>query len=169
MSFDRKYLVWALGYAVAGMCVGLYMGASGNHGEMVAHAHILLIGFAVSLFYGLIHKLWLARPQNDRARTVHPPPGLNARRVARPLAALRGRTAGRHGWPGAWNCVRRSTGRRTADAVHGGQGGRRASVTIAEAGPADLAGTQSGNLSSRSIARKRGSERRGSNSGSVFR
>lgn len=24
MSLDRKYLIWALGYAVAGMCVGLY-------------------------------------------------------------------------------------------------------------------------------------------------
>jgi hypothetical protein len=68
MSFDRKYLVWALGYAVAGMSVGLYMGASGNHGEMVAHAHILLIGFAVSLFYGLIHKLWLPRPPRTIAR-----------------------------------------------------------------------------------------------------
>jgi hypothetical protein len=68
MSFDRKYLVWALGYAVAGMCVGLYMGASGNHGEMVAHAHILLIGFAVSLFYGLIHRLWLPRPPSTIAR-----------------------------------------------------------------------------------------------------
>jgi hypothetical protein len=68
MNFDRKYLVWALGYAVAGMSVGLYMGASQNHGEMVAHAHILLIGFAVSLFYGLIHKLWLPRPPRTMAR-----------------------------------------------------------------------------------------------------
>ena len=68
MNFDRKYLVCALGYAVAGMCVGLYMAASQNHGEMVAHAHILLIGFAVSLFYGLIHKLWLPRPPRSVAR-----------------------------------------------------------------------------------------------------
>jgi hypothetical protein len=68
MNFDRKYLVWALGYAVAGMSVGLYMGASQNHGEMVAHAHILLIGFAVSLFYGLIHRLWLPRPPRTMAR-----------------------------------------------------------------------------------------------------
>ena len=68
MSFDRKYLVWALGYAVAGMSVGIYMGASQNHGELVAHAHILLIGFAVSLFYGLIHKLWLPRPPRTMAR-----------------------------------------------------------------------------------------------------
>jgi hypothetical protein len=68
MNFDRKYLVWALGYAVAGMSVGIYMGASQNHGELVAHAHILLIGFAVSLFYGLIHKLWLPRPPRTMAR-----------------------------------------------------------------------------------------------------
>jgi len=68
MNFDRKYLVWALGYAVAGMSVGIYMGASQNHGELVAHAHILLIGFAVSLFYGLIHKLWLPQPPRTLAR-----------------------------------------------------------------------------------------------------
>lgn len=59
MSFDRKYLIWALGYLVAGICVGLYMAASENHRELVAHAHILLIGFAVSFFYAIIHKLWL--------------------------------------------------------------------------------------------------------------
>lgn len=61
MSFDRKYLIWALAYAVAGMCLGLYMAGSGNHGQMVAHAHILLIGFAVSFFYAIIHRLWLPR------------------------------------------------------------------------------------------------------------
>jgi hypothetical protein len=68
MNFDRKFLIWALSYAVAGMCLGLYMAASKNHGELVAHAHILLIGFALSLFYGLIHKLWLPRPPKTVAR-----------------------------------------------------------------------------------------------------
>lgn len=67
MSFDRKYLIWALGYAVAGMCVGLYMAESGNHGQLVAHAHVLLIGFAVSFFYALIHKLWLPQPGRNLA------------------------------------------------------------------------------------------------------
>src|SRR5215467_13661471 len=62
MTFDRRYLIWSLGYAVAGMCVGLYMAATQNHAEFVAHAHILMIGFAVSFFYGLIHKLWLPQP-----------------------------------------------------------------------------------------------------------
>lgn len=62
MSFDRKYLIWALAYAMAGMCLGLYMAGSGNHGQLVAHAHILLIGFAISFFYAIIHRLWLPQP-----------------------------------------------------------------------------------------------------------
>ena len=62
MNFDRKFLVCALLYAIAGMSLGIYMAASENHGELVAHAHILLIGFVVSFIYGIIHKLWLAQP-----------------------------------------------------------------------------------------------------------
>ena len=62
MNFDRKYLVCALLFAIAGISLGIYMAASDNHGELVAHAHILLIGFVVSFIYGIIHKLWLAKP-----------------------------------------------------------------------------------------------------------
>jgi hypothetical protein len=74
MNFDRKYLIWALAYAVAGMCLGLYMAASQNHGQLVAHAHILLIGFAVSFVYAIIHRLWLAKTGKTVARvqfTLH--------------------------------------------------------------------------------------------------
>lgn len=69
MGFDRKYLVWALAYAVIGMGVGIYMAASKNHGEMVAHAHILLVGFVLSFVYGLIHRLWLQQPRKVIALT----------------------------------------------------------------------------------------------------
>lgn len=62
MNLDRRFLIWALGYAAVGISLGLYMAASQNHGELVTHAHILLIGFVVSLVYGIIHKLWLDRP-----------------------------------------------------------------------------------------------------------
>lgn len=62
MNFDRRFLIWALGYAAVGISLGLYMAASQNHGELVAHAHILLIGFVLSLVYGIIHKLWLGKP-----------------------------------------------------------------------------------------------------------
>ena len=69
MGFDRKYLIWALGYVVAGMSVGIYMAASKDHGQLVAHAHILLLGFVVSFVYGIIHKLWLPQPGKTLATT----------------------------------------------------------------------------------------------------
>ena len=62
MSFDQRYLLFALAYVAVGMCLGIYMGISQNHGQLVAHAHILLVGFVVSFVYGIVHKLWLDRP-----------------------------------------------------------------------------------------------------------
>jgi len=62
MNLDRRYLVWSLCYAVAGMTLGIVMAATQNHSELVTHAHVLLIGFVVSFLYGLIHKLWLRQP-----------------------------------------------------------------------------------------------------------
>jgi hypothetical protein len=62
MSMDRRFLAWSLGFAVVGLLLGIYMAASGNHSELVAHAHILLIGFVVSFIYALIHRLWLRQP-----------------------------------------------------------------------------------------------------------
>lgn len=61
MGYDRKYLLWALAYAVAGMGLGVVMGASHDHSQHVTHAHILLVGFVTSLAYGIIHKLWLVQ------------------------------------------------------------------------------------------------------------
>lgn len=61
-NFDRKYLVWALCYAVAGMGLGIYMGESGNHAQFVAHAHIMLVGFVTSLIYAVIYRLWIPVP-----------------------------------------------------------------------------------------------------------
>jgi hypothetical protein len=68
-SFDRSYLIWALGYAIAGMGLGIYMGASGNHGQFVSHAHIMLVGFVTSLIYAVIHRLWLTAPSRSLATT----------------------------------------------------------------------------------------------------
>lgn len=59
MGFDRKYLVSALGFAVLGMILGIVMAASHDHSQHVTHAHLLLVGFVVSMMYGIIHKLWL--------------------------------------------------------------------------------------------------------------
>lgn len=62
MNLDKKFLVWALSFAVVGLVLGIYMAASKNHGELVTHAHILLIGCVVSFIYAIIHKLWLEKP-----------------------------------------------------------------------------------------------------------
>lgn len=62
MSFDRKYLLWAMGYAAIGICLGIFMAASHNFAEREAHTHLLLVGFVLSLSYGIIHKLWLDAP-----------------------------------------------------------------------------------------------------------
>ena len=56
---DKKFVLSGFGYAIAGMALGIYMAASKDHGHMVTHAHIMLIGFVVSFIYGLCHKLWL--------------------------------------------------------------------------------------------------------------
>jgi hypothetical protein len=59
MSYDKKYLMWGMSYAVAGMGLGVFMGASHVHTQHVTHAHILLVGFVTSILYAVIHKLWL--------------------------------------------------------------------------------------------------------------
>jgi len=62
MNVDRRYLMFALCYAVLGMVLGIYMAASHDHAEFITHAHILLVGFAVSFIYATIHRLWLVAP-----------------------------------------------------------------------------------------------------------
>ena len=56
---DKKFVLTALTYAIAGMALGIFMAASQDHGQHVTHAHIMLIGFVVSFIYALCHKLWL--------------------------------------------------------------------------------------------------------------
>ena len=69
MGFDRRYLVWALCFAAAGMSLGIYMAASHHHEQLVTHAHVLLVGFVLSLIYGIIHRLWLDAPRRALATT----------------------------------------------------------------------------------------------------
>jgi len=68
MGLDRKYLIWSLGYVAVGMGLGIFMAASHNHGQLVTHAHINLIGFLLSFCYGIIHKLWLGLPNPAMAK-----------------------------------------------------------------------------------------------------
>jgi len=58
---DRKYVLSAFGYATIGLLLGIYMAASKDHGQLVTHAHIMLVGFVISFVYGLCHKLWITK------------------------------------------------------------------------------------------------------------
>jgi hypothetical protein len=60
MGFDRKFLLCSIAYAIAGMGVGVYMGASSSDAQTDAHSHILLVGFVGSFVYALVHRLWIA-------------------------------------------------------------------------------------------------------------
>ena len=59
---DRLHLFAALIYAVLGLGLGIYMAASHNHSQTVAHAHLLLVGFVLSFIYAVIMRLWLYEP-----------------------------------------------------------------------------------------------------------
>ena len=65
---DRKYIMTSLGYGIVGLALGIYMAASKNHGHMVTHAHIMLVGFVVSFIYALCFKLWLNNSESKLAK-----------------------------------------------------------------------------------------------------
>lgn len=60
MTVDRRFLLAAICYAVVGMTLGEIMGASGDHGQMPTHAHIMLLGWASMGLFALIYKTWPA-------------------------------------------------------------------------------------------------------------
>src|SRR5210317_2189333 len=68
---DRKFILTSLGYAIVGLMLGIFMAASKDHGQLVTHAHIMLIGFVVSFIYGLCHKLWLNNTTSKLAKTQY--------------------------------------------------------------------------------------------------
>ncbi|NDY94866.1 TonB-dependent receptor [Wenzhouxiangella limi] len=56
---DRLHLLGALAYATGGLGLGIYMAASHDHSQAVAHAHLMLVGFLLSFAYAVIGRLWL--------------------------------------------------------------------------------------------------------------
>ncbi|WP_411359743.1 TonB-dependent receptor [Pseudidiomarina salilacus] len=56
---DRKFLLTAFIYGLLGLLLGIAMAASKNHTQLPTHAHLLLLGFVVSVLYGIFHKVWL--------------------------------------------------------------------------------------------------------------
>ena len=59
LKIARWHVAFGLVFAVLGMVLGIYMASSHNHTQHVTHAHILLLGFVVSVLYGVVYRLWL--------------------------------------------------------------------------------------------------------------
>ncbi len=54
----RTFFILALCYAVAGMVLGIVMAASHDHGEMPAHAHIMVAGWLMSSVFAFFYHLF---------------------------------------------------------------------------------------------------------------
>ena len=57
-NIDRAYVTVGLSLLVLGMLLGFYMGATGENKYLDVHVAILLGGFVVMTFYGVIYRLW---------------------------------------------------------------------------------------------------------------
>jgi hypothetical protein len=57
-NIDRAYVTVGLALLVLGMLLGFYMGATGENKYLDVHVAILLGGFVVMTFYGVIYRLW---------------------------------------------------------------------------------------------------------------
>ena len=56
----RLFFTLAIVYAILGMILGLSMAISNNHGEMVTHAHIMLVGWVTSALIAYFYHLFPA-------------------------------------------------------------------------------------------------------------
>ncbi len=68
---DRKFVLTGLGYAILGLVLGLFMAATKNHQQLVTHAHIMLVGFVISMVYAMMHKLWLTEAAAKLAKVQY--------------------------------------------------------------------------------------------------
>ena len=58
MTLDKIHLALGLVWLLIGMTLGQIMGESGDHTQMPTHAHIMLVGGALSIFWAVIYKVW---------------------------------------------------------------------------------------------------------------
>jgi len=70
---DRLYIMTGFLWLIAGMIFGIYLGITDQLQFAITHAHANLLGFVISVLFGLIHRNW---------------PALRASRLALPQFAL---------------------------------------------------------------------------------
>lgn len=70
MSITRLFMQIGSLYLALGICLGIYMGASGDHSISPLHAHINLLGFVLMMVFGLFYHLFPAAG-TSRLAQVH--------------------------------------------------------------------------------------------------
>ena len=63
----RKFFVFGIVFAIAGMVLGITMAMSGDHLEMPVHAHIMVVGWLMSAIFGFFYHLFPVARQNKLA------------------------------------------------------------------------------------------------------
>ena len=64
------FLRIAVLYSVAGVSLGIYMGASGDHSMFPVHAHLNLLGWVAMTLFGLFYRAFPAAAETKLAK-VH--------------------------------------------------------------------------------------------------
>jgi peptidoglycan/LPS O-acetylase OafA/YrhL len=70
MNLSNWFLRIAVVYLLAGVGLGIFMGASGDHSMFPLHAHINLLGWVSMLLFGVFYRLWPQAASSKLAR-VH--------------------------------------------------------------------------------------------------
>ena len=58
MKMDRLYMLTGFLWLIAGMIFGIYLGITDQLQFANTHAHANLLGFVISVLFGLIHRNW---------------------------------------------------------------------------------------------------------------
>ena len=67
-TLSRRWYLCAITYFVIGIGLGVFMGASGDHSQFRAHAHINLVGWVSMGLTGLIYQSFPAAAQSVLAK-----------------------------------------------------------------------------------------------------
>lgn len=57
MNVSRSFMLVGVLFLLAGVPIGMYMGASGNTALAPLHAHLNLLGFVLMMIFGLVYRV----------------------------------------------------------------------------------------------------------------
>ena len=58
MMMDRLYILTGFAWVILGMVFGIYLGITDQLQFSNSHAHANLLGFVISVLFGLLHRNW---------------------------------------------------------------------------------------------------------------